>query len=144
MSVNPDSNSRPVSTSRATRFRQAGLLVFVVGVAASLPDNLIWNDPSDWVFTMVGDLELLVFLMVTTVIACDLYTLRHERLRPTDWVRVHNWRFVATWSAALVAAVGTIAITFATTTVTDLSKQLTARPSPATSQSANQSANQSP
>jgi hypothetical protein len=123
---------------------EKALWVFVVGAAASLPDSLIWNDPSDWVSTMVGDLELLVFLLVTTVITCDLYTLQCERLRLTDWVRVHNWRFVATWSAALVAAVGTIAITFATTTVTDLSKQLTARPSPATSQSANQSANQSP
>jgi hypothetical protein len=77
---------------------------------------------------MVGDLELLVFLMLVTVIVCDLRTLSRAGLSLTDWPRVHNWRFVATWSAALVAAVGTIAITFATTTVTDLSQQLTRQP----------------
>ncbi|HEX3514879.1 MAG TPA: hypothetical protein VHT26_12850 [Trebonia sp.] len=108
------------------------LWVFTAGAAASLPDGLIWNDAQGWTVTMVYDLELLVFLLVLTVIVCDLRTLQRARLRPTDWIRVHNWRFVASWSAALVAAIGTIVITFATTTVTDLSQQLTRQP-PSTS-----------
>jgi hypothetical protein len=114
------------------------LWVFIAGAAASLPDSLIWNDAHDWTATLVSDLELLVFLMVLTVIVCDLRTLRRARLRPTDWLRVHNWRFVASWSTALVAAIGTIVIAFATTTVTDLSHQLT-RPPPTTSSSSGSS-----
>jgi hypothetical protein len=105
------------------------LWIFVTSIVASLPDNLIWNDASDWIYTMVNDLDLLVFLLVLTVIVCDLRTLQRATLRPTDWVRVHNWRFVASWSAALVAAIGTIVLTFATTTVTALSEQLTQPPS---------------
>lgn len=99
--------------------------VFITGAAATLPISLIWNDTQDWIATMVSDLELLVFLVVVTVIVCDLRLLIQAGLRPVDWVRVQNWRFVATWSAALIAAIGTIVITFATTTVTDLTQQLT-------------------
>jgi len=101
------------------------LWIFVVGAAASIPDSLVWNDAGNWAATMINDLEFLVFLVLTTVIVCDLRTLWQAGLRPADWIRVHNWRFAATWSAALIAAVGTIAITFATTTVTDLSQRLT-------------------
>ena len=118
------------------------LWVFIAGAAASLPASLIWNDAQDWAATMISDLELLVFLMVLTVIVCDLRTLQRARLRPTDWMRVHNWRFVATWSAALVAAIGTIVITFATTTVTGLSQQLTHQP-PSTSSSSGSNSNTS-
>jgi len=102
--------------------------IFIAAAGASVPSELIWNDPHDWAVTGIGDLEFLVFFMVTTVIVCDICALSRARLRPTDWVRVHNWRFIATWSAALVAAVGTIVIAFATTTVTDLSQQLTRQP----------------
>ena len=115
------------------------LWVFIAAAAASLPDDLIWNDAKAWTATMVSDLQLLVFLLVLTVIVCDFRTLQRARLRPTDWVRVHNWRFVASWSAALVAAIGTIVITFATTTVTDLSQQLTRQP-PSTSSATGSSA----
>ena len=101
------------------------LWIFVAGAGASVPAGLVRNDASNWSATLINDLELLVFLVLTTVVVCDFRTLRQAGLRPADWIRVHNWRFAATWSAALVAAVGTIAITFATTTVTDLSQRLT-------------------
>jgi hypothetical protein len=116
------------------------LWVFIVGAAASIPDDLVWNDSQDWTAAMVNDLELLVFLVVLTVIVCDLRTLQGAKLRPADWVRVQNWRFVASWSAALLAAIGTIVITFATTTVTDLSQQLTPQV-PSNSSSANSASN---
>ncbi len=105
-----------------------GMWIFIVGAAAGLPASLIWDDTHDWAGTLVGDLEFLVFVILLSVIVCDLRPLWRAGLRPTDWARVHNWRFVASWSAALIAAVGTIAITFATTTVTDLSQQLTHQP----------------
>jgi hypothetical protein len=114
------------------------LWLFLVTAVGSLPNSLIWNDASDWAATMIGDLEFLVFFMVATVIIGDLRALRRARLPPADWVRVNNWRFVATWSAAIVAAVGTIAITFATTTVSDLSQQLLRQP-PSSSAGAGQS-----
>ena len=117
--------------------------VFITGAAATLPISLIWNDTQEWITTMVSDLELLVFLVVVTVVVCDLRLLIQAGLRPVDWVRVQNWRFVATWSAALIAAVGTIVITFATTTVTDLTQQLTQQ-SAGTSQQAPSTGQQSP
>jgi hypothetical protein len=105
--------------------------IFITAAAASLPASLIWDDGHDWAATLVSDLELLVFLVVATVILADLRALKSAGFRPTDWPRVHNWRFVATWSTALLTAIGTIAITFATTTVTDISQQL--NPPPGTS-----------
>jgi hypothetical protein len=113
---------------RGANGAEKAMWIFIAGAVASLPASLIWSDAHDWVTTLVNDLEFLVFLMVVTVIVCDLRIVWRAGLRPTDWGRVHNWRFVASWSAALIAAIGTIAITFATTTVTGLGQQLTHQP----------------
>jgi hypothetical protein len=96
--------------------------------AASLPASLVWNYTGNWTSVLVTDLQQLVFLLVVTVILADLRALRNAGLRLSDWPRVYNWRFVATWSTALLTAVGTIAVAFATTTVTDISQQLTPPP----------------
>ena len=76
-----------------------------------------------------------MFLLLATVIIGDVQALKNAGFRTQDWVRVHNWRFVATWTTALAAAIGTIAIAFATTTVNDLSNQLAPTQSGTVSQS---------
>jgi hypothetical protein len=100
-----------------------GMWLFIVWAAASVPDALVWNDAGDWISTLVWDLENVVVLVLTVVIIGDLQALKKAGFRPTDWIRVYNWRFVATWTAALAAAIGTIAIAVVTATITDLSQQ---------------------
>jgi hypothetical protein len=62
-------------------------------------------------------------MIVTTVILDDLTVLKAAGMRATDWTRVHNWRFVVTWSTAVIAAIGTAAATFLSTAATDFSHQ---------------------
>jgi hypothetical protein len=116
---------------------EKGIWLFVVIAAADLPANLVWDDAKGWTSVLVTDLQLLVFLVLTTVILADLRTLKNAGFNLADWPRVQNWRFVATWSTALLTAVATIALTFATTTVTDISQQLTPAPSSGSSTSVN-------
>lgn len=71
----------------------------------------------------LGYVQLFVFLMVTTVIVCDLRTLKKAGLGPADWVRVQNWRFTVTWSTALVAAISTAAVAFLSTVAADFTNQ---------------------
>jgi hypothetical protein len=40
-------------------------------------------------------------------------------------VQVHNWRFLVSWSTAVLAAIGTVAVTFLSTAATDLGQQAT-------------------
>ena len=108
---------------------EKGMWLFLVLAIATIPNGLVWNDANDWLSTLVADLQLLVFLVLASVIIGDLQALRKAGFRVQDWVRVHNWRFVATWTTALVTAISTIAITVATTTVTNFSQQQLTRPS---------------
>jgi hypothetical protein len=118
---------------------EKALWIFVAIAAASLPASLVWNDAHAWSSVMVTDLQLLVFLVIATVIVGDLRALKNSGFPLADWPRAHNWRFVATWSTALLTAVATIALTFATTTVTDISQQLTPPPAATGGASAQQS-----
>jgi hypothetical protein len=90
---------------------------------ASLPISVVWDDSHDWALDMAGYVQLFVFLVVTTVIVCDLRTLKKAGMGPADWVRVQNWRFVVTWSTALVAAITTAAVAFLSTVATDFTNQ---------------------
>jgi hypothetical protein len=99
------------------------LWIYMVALVPQLPVNLIWNDGHDWENYLISTLELLVFLVVVTVIVDDLRVLRATGMRLTDWARVHNWRFVVTWSTALIAAIGTAAATFLSTAATDFGHQ---------------------
>jgi hypothetical protein len=105
---------------RGNNGTEKALWLFVVGVAATLPMSVMWDDGHAWMLDIIAYLELFIFLMVTTVILCDLCTLRNSGMRLTDWVRVQNWRFVITWSTALIAAIGTAAITVLSTVAVDL------------------------
>lgn len=102
---------------------EKAMWMFITGAAASLPASIIWYDNHDWAFAAIYDLELFTFLVLTTIVVDDIRTLTTAGMRATDWVRVHNWRFVVTWSAALIAAVGTALATFLSTAATDLSHQ---------------------
>ncbi len=108
---------------------EKGLWLFLVTATAIIPNSLVWNDASDWLSVLVTDLEFLVVLVLAAVVIGDMQALRKAGFRVQDWVRVHNWRFVATWTTALVTAISTIAITVATTTVTSLSQQQFSGPS---------------
>jgi hypothetical protein len=108
---------------RGSNGTEKALWLFAVGVAASVPMRVIWNDGHSWTLDMIGYLELFIFLMVTTVILCDLCTLKKAGMSPTDWVRVQNWRFVVTWSTALIAAIGTATVAFLSTVATDITNQ---------------------
>ena len=92
--------------------------------AAPLPMSLLWFDGHEWVTAaLTYYLELFSFLLVAVVILCDLMALKSAKLPFTAWIQVHNWRFLVTWSTALIAAIGTATLTFLTTTATDLSQQ---------------------
>jgi hypothetical protein len=93
------------------------------GAAAFLPINLLWYDRSEWQTALIFNLELFSFLLIATVILGDLMTLRAAGMRVSAWVQVHNWRFIVTWSTAVIAATGTAAVTFLTTAATDIGHQ---------------------
>src|SRR6201995_4250211 len=80
----------------------------------------MWDTRYDWASDLTSNLDLLAFLMLVSVYVCDLRPLTAAGLRRTYWAQVHNWRFVVTWSTALVAAVGTAGVTFLTVATTDL------------------------
>ena len=94
-------------------------------VAASLPMNLLWLDGHDWAATLIYYLELFAFLLIVSVILCDLLALKSAGMSAFAWIQVHHWRFVVTWSTAVLAAIGTAAVTFLSTAATDLSNQTT-------------------
>lgn len=95
-------------------------------VAASLPMNLLWLDGREWSATAIYYLELFAFLLILSVIVCDLMALRSAGLSVLAWIQVHNWRFLVTWSTAVLAAIGTAAATFLSTAATDLGHQASA------------------
>jgi len=89
-------------------------------VAASLPMNLLWLDGPGWQDALIYYLELFVFLLIAGVILCDLTALHSAGMPRSTWTQVHNWRFLVTWSTAVLAAAGTVAVTFLSTAATDL------------------------
>ena len=101
---------------------EKALWVFAAA-AASLPMNLLWLNGQQWATALIYYLELFSFLLVISVILCDLIPLTAAGMRLSAWTQIHNWRFLITWSTALLAAIGTAAVTFLTTAVTDLSQQ---------------------
>jgi len=64
-------------------------------------------------------------LVIIGVIVGDLLALFSADMSPLAWIRVHNWRFLVTWSTAVLAAIGTVAVTFLSTAATDLGQQAT-------------------
>jgi hypothetical protein len=102
---------------------EKALWVFIAGVGATLPMHALWYDGRDWAQALIWDLEFFSFTLVAAVILCDFRALRAAGMRAADWVNVHNWRFVITWSTALLAAVGTVAVTFLSTAATDIGHQ---------------------
>ena len=92
-------------------------------VAASLPMNLLWLDGHDWAAALIYYLELFAFLLILSVILCDLMALKSAGLSISAWAQVHNWRFLAAWATAVLAAIGTAGVTFATSVATDLGQQ---------------------
>ena len=101
-------------------------LCVYVTVSASLPMNLLWLDGHEWKITAIYYLELFAFLVIIGVIIGDLVALTSAGMSPLAWVRVHNWRFLVTWSTAVLAAIGTAAVTFLSTAATDLGQQTAA------------------
>lgn len=120
---------------------EKALWLFLASLAA-LTNSVIWDDRHDWALDTAGYVQLFVFLMVTTVILCDLRTLRKAGMSPADWVRVQNWRFIITWSTALVAAISTAAVAFLSTVAANLTSQALTKNS--TSQQQGPSGNTSP
>jgi hypothetical protein len=92
---------------------------------ASLPMNLLWLDSHDWKTMAIYYLELFAFLVIIGVILSDLMALKSAGMSPLAWIQVHNWRFLITWSTAVIAAIGTAAATFLSTAATDLGQQTT-------------------
>jgi hypothetical protein len=101
---------------------EKALWLFLASLAA-LPNSVIWDNRHDWALDTAGYVQLFVFLIVTTVIVCDLRTLKKADMGPADWVRVQNWRFIVTWSTALVAAISTAAVAFLSTVAADFTNQ---------------------
>jgi hypothetical protein len=98
------------------------LWVYAV-VGASLPMNLLWLDGHEWKITAIYYLELFAFLVIIGVILGDLMALVSAGMSPLAWIQVHNWRFLVTWSTAVLAAIGTAAVTFLSTAAMDLGQQ---------------------
>jgi hypothetical protein len=100
-------------------------LCLYVTVGASLPMNLLWLDGHEWKITAIYYLELFAFLVIIGVTIGDLLALFSAGMSPLAWIQVHNWRFLVTWSTAVLAAIGTVAVTFLSTAATDLGQQAT-------------------
>ena len=98
-------------------------LCVYIAVGASLPMNLLWLDGSEWKITAIYYLAGFAFLLITGVVLSDLMALDSAGLSPLAWVQVHNWRFLVTWSTAVIAAVGTATAAFLSTAATDLGQQ---------------------
>ena len=98
-------------------------LCVYIAVAASLPMNLLWLDGSEWKITAIYYLAGFAFLLITGVVLSDLMALYAAGLSPLAWVQVHNWRFLVTWSTAVIAAIGTATAAFLSTAATDLGQQ---------------------
>lgn len=117
---------------------EKGAWMFIVNAAPVLLVAAIWDDSRDWAGLLIGTLEVLVFLIVAAIILDDMRVLRDAGLSVADWTRVHNWRFVVTWSTTVIAAIGTAAVTFLSTAATDLSQEtvgvVPSQVAPATSQ----------
>jgi hypothetical protein len=99
------------------------LWLYLAILIATLPRQVIYNDGAAWIRTLIFDLELLAFLLICAVVTCEFLVLRAADLRIADWTKVHNWRFVVTWSSTVLAALGTAAATFLSTAATDLGQQ---------------------
>ena len=102
---------------------EKALWIFVAYVGAWLPITVLLSDGRDWSGALIFYLELFSFLIIVSVVLCDLVTLQSASKRAYTWIQVHNWRFIVTWSAALLAAIGTVVVTFATTTAADIGHQ---------------------
>jgi hypothetical protein len=113
----------------------------VIAIVVNLPATIVWDSRTALAYDFTSYLEMLVFLVLVSVYACDLLTLKEAGFRFTDWPQVHNWRFVVTWSTALVAAIGTATVTFLTVATTDLANNTF---NPHTSQSSSTSSPPTP
>ncbi len=82
--------------------------------------NLLWLDGRGWQNALIYYLELFAFLLIIGIILCDLMALNSAGMSLSAWTQVHNWKFLVTWSTAVLAAVGTAAATFLSTAATDL------------------------
>jgi hypothetical protein len=98
-------------------------LCVYIAVCASLPMNLLWLDGSQWKVTAIYYLAVFAFLLIIGVLLSDLIALVLAGLSPLAWVQVHNWRFLVTWSTAVIVTIGTATATFVTSTATDLGQQ---------------------
>jgi hypothetical protein len=98
-------------------------LCVYIAVGASLPMNLLWLDGSEWKITAIYYLAGFAFLLIIGVVLSDLMALVSAGLSPLAWVQVHNWRFLVTYSTAVIAAIGTATAAFLSTAATDLGQQ---------------------
>ena len=121
---------------------EKAIWLFIASIGAILPIDVIWSDSGDWLQTLIGSVELLIFLMAASVYLCDFRILRAARMRAVDWFTIQNWHFIVTWSTALIAAIGTAMVTFLSTTAADLSRQ--ALPGPSSPPAAQSGANHHP
>jgi len=97
--------------------------IISASLIGSLPMDIVWNTAQAWLNFLVNLLVFGSFVMVSCVIICELMTLKTAGMGAADWIKVHNWRFIVSWSAALLAALGTAGVTFLSTAATDLSHQ---------------------
>lgn len=100
-----------------------GVIVFILGFVSNLPMDVIFYDSSTWKSYAVWEAIGFPIVLACAVVVTDFRALRSADMRIADWVRVHNWRFVVTWSTAFIAAVGTAVAAFMSTAATDLSHQ---------------------
>ena len=114
---------------------EKALWLLITGIGATLPIAVIWNDSSDWLQTLITNLELCIFLLLVAVYLCDIRVVQAAKRPAADWIPVQNWRFVITWSAAFLAALVTAAITSLTTAASkELMQQGNVPSSPSSSQ----------
>ncbi len=104
------------------------LWLYLAVLVATLPAKAIYSDGAGWISALIFNLELFAFLLICSVVTCEFLVLRAAGLQLTDWTKVHNWRFVVTWSSTVLAALGTAAATFLSTAATDLGQQAVPAP----------------
>jgi hypothetical protein len=101
---------------------EKGFWLFLALTVSGLPQDVIWATGKGWIYNLVAFAEMFVICLAVGFVSGDLVTLRRARLRPSEWVHVHNWKFVVTWSTTVVVALTTATITYVSSSATELGK----------------------
>jgi hypothetical protein len=95
---------------------EKGLWLSLVVIVTSLPLYFLFNDNAiEWRSTLIWALQVLTQCILLGLIAFDYATVRDERRGFQLLLELHGMRSLGLWTATLIAAIGTSAVTLLST-----------------------------